>query len=33
MLKEKEDLRSKELILKAFGKKGYKRGARSIKMI
>jgi len=32
MLKEKEDLRSKELILKDFGKKGYKRGARSIKM-
>ena len=31
-LKEKEDLSAKIHILKAFGKKGYKRGARSIKM-
>jgi len=32
MLKEEEDLKAKENILKAFGKKGYKRGARPIKM-
>ena len=32
LFKEKEDLKAKEIILKAFGKKGYKRGARSIKM-
>lgn len=32
MLKEEEDLKAKKHILKAFGKKGYKRGARSIKM-
>ncbi len=31
-LKEIKDLESKLIILKAFGKKGYKRGARSIKI-
>jgi len=31
-LKEKEDLKTKKIILEAFGKQGYKRGARSIKM-
>lgn len=31
--KESEDLKSKELILKAFNRKGFKKGARSIRMV
>jgi len=31
--KESEDLKSKELILKAFNRRGFKKGARSIRMI
>jgi len=31
-IKEAEDLNSKKIILKAFNKRGYKKGARSIKM-
>ena len=32
-IKEHKDLKSKEIILKAFNYRGYKKGSRSIKMI